>query len=56
MRLIKEEASQLKSNNLELVVQSANEVESMIKLMAICQAIQKGIERMVAPSLKENSP
>ena len=43
LRIVQDEASKLKSNNLELVVQSANEIEAIGKLTMLCRAIQKSI-------------
>ena len=45
LRTVKEEVSKLKNNNLELMVQSANEVEAIGKLKTLCHTIQKSIEQ-----------
>ena len=43
LRIVQDEASKLKSNNLELVVQSDNDIEAIGKLTMLCRAIQKSI-------------
>lgn len=50
LRKLKEEVSEVKSHNLELVVQSANEVDCIRRIAELSHQIDKAIGRAIRQS------